>query len=158
MNDDTFEKLVKAEMRGSISDEQMMFLRDPETLQRWYDQLVDFKRSVEYQFTDRKADLKAFQQECLAKGLAGKAEYFKEEALYRDWAASANGYKRAVEKKISEVKRLLREQNAKENKSKDRLFRDQLCLLCHQAAAFVPREHVDWHEAYQRLFRKEKLC
>lgn len=111
---------VPEELLGSTTDEyRTLVTREvfgeteaaglSDDVERWYATLVEINRDVAVQLSNRKADLAEFRQECLRQGEEGKTRYFESQAAFEDWRGRALGFKRHVERRLSEVKLLRNE-------------------------------------------------
>lgn len=86
-------------------------LREPQRVELTYRALVDLKRHTEMTRVARKSTLADIKSECLDRGREARADYFAAEADYLDWHRRALRFTRAVERRISETKVLLKELN-----------------------------------------------
>lgn len=107
LTDDEFENVVNRDVRGELDYETSLQLRTPENAERWYEQLLVLKRSVEAQFTANRAERNEKQQECMAKGPKGKTEWFAYRAQAERWRAGAARFKAGVEQRLAEARLLV---------------------------------------------------
>lgn len=106
-----FEEVVKADGLGETSDAVHDALRHPLNLERWRDALSRISQGIQAQLTQRAANLDALEQECRAKGIAGKGEFFAARAEHAAWRAKATYAKAKTDQQLIEAKRLLKAHN-----------------------------------------------
>lgn len=104
MDDANFRALVVAESKGITPSSVREMLQHPAVLRRWMDALVEIKKDVDAQMTEREAKALAFQQECHQNG--GKGEWFSYKSGWLQWRATANRFRAGIERRISEVRRI----------------------------------------------------
>lgn len=143
-----FEEAVQQDVQGNATEAQLELLTTQP--QSWLDALVDLKRTVELQFSRRRADLKEFQQACLALGPEGKDAYFQRRADYESWRAKALGYATAVERRTKHVRKSYTTQP---------LVDVDLSTLCARAKTLIEdfEEDTDvkaWLADYQKVTQK----
>jgi len=92
--------LAGKDARGQASAGESEMLRSkPE---EWYSALVSIVHDLQSQFSDRKADLLAFQQECMKTGQ--KQRFFEEKSIYEDWKATAIRFRQSVQERLQEAR------------------------------------------------------
>lgn len=101
---DELHDLILREIRGD-EDARAELERDP---REWRDALVEFIQNIDAQFTRRRSEANEVKAENLKNGT--KAEWFRYEAGWDEWRGRANGLKRRLVAKLSEVKALIQDQ------------------------------------------------
>ncbi len=129
--------MAAADTRGQVTPEEAAHLRQPETVEAWYDALVELKREIDAQFADRNADAQVRQNECFAKGYSGKQEWFEYKGELDLWKAKANRMKRSVENSIREAKNLkvLTRRTAAATRAPEE--REEYRITMHRVRAFL---------------------
>lgn len=74
-------------------------------LREWRDALVEFIQDIDGQFAHRRAEASEMKAQCLRDDTA--PEWFRYDAAWADWRGRANGLKRRLVAKLSEVKALI---------------------------------------------------
>jgi hypothetical protein len=108
LDDEAFDAIVNADIREVIEETSADALRQPESLQRWHDTLLNMKRNLEYQFATNRAERASKYAECrqIAEGDGKWADYL---AANERWRTGAMKFYRGVERRLTEAKRLLHE-------------------------------------------------
>src|SRR5215207_2318043 len=104
--DHPLRELVACDARGRATEEEAAHLRKPEVLEHWTDALHELLTDISAQFQERKAALKRKRIECLARGEAGRQEWYEYSANNEKWKAGALRFKAGLEKSMREAKRL----------------------------------------------------
>lgn len=95
------------------------------------------------QFSEQNAHMDVLHEDCLSEGVEGKRRFFQERAEHRAWKASATYFKRLMERRLAEVRRLddihrrsLHAQNESERaqQSRDLIRRLAVAIAGHQDA------------------------
>jgi hypothetical protein len=144
-----FDEAVQTDVQGHASDEQAELLQSQ--LRDWLDALVLLKRTVELQFSRRRAELETFRQECLQKGPSGKSAFFTKKAEHDEWRAKAMGYASAVERRLKHVRRLSDEAPETQDDLTD------LCVRAKEIINDLEEQDLDvreWMNDYDRLVLK----
>ena len=136
MRQTRFHDLVAKEAIGKGTAEFAQHVRQPEQLDEWQQAVIELKRDVEQQLTDRKVGMDSRHAECVDMGDVGKRIYFRERAEWQSWRRGSTRFKSALEDRLGEIKRLRRAS------ASDRAV---LIQLLRQARALVPTVCVDWH-------------
>ena len=116
MDDEVFARLVEGDLesRVPIADARRELHEQPA---RWRSELIKVKQDLESQRSKRKAELAAFNVECWKRGAQGKEDYFEKESEFKTWNAKAGMFHRALESRLSDVKRIDHARHQQENPS-----------------------------------------
>lgn len=118
LDEDAYATLVKADVFDRTTDEQAAALRaDRESVEEWRQVLTQILLAVNDKLTRITADALTKQQECFARGYAGRAEWFKYTAESKSERSRIVHFKQKVEAKIAEAKRLLKQENREQAKA-----------------------------------------
>lgn len=132
MTDQDFKDIVEEDVKGEIPKYEREMLERPENLRRWHDELVDLKRGIEAQFNAKRAEAVAEQRDCYEMGKEGKAKWFSYRAEHEDWRRRANHFKARVERRITEVKAMIRRHHEQSSGNGSSLKHKQLLLFALQ--------------------------
>ena len=104
--DDEFDRLVNDDVRGTALPWLAEQLRTPELADRWYEALLNLKKSLEVQLTADRAERSEKQSEFIKLGELGKPKWFAYRAARDSWRAGAVRLKNGVETRLREAKKL----------------------------------------------------
>jgi hypothetical protein len=116
---------------------------------RWRNSLVARLEDVNAQLTSRAAELETKRAECLAMGEGGKQPFYTAKAGYLTWKGSAVCYKQRLERRLREVKVLLKSDNVAESEAqreawgRSEMARLQAIEAAARAGAEDPRVYTD---------------
>jgi len=96
-----FACMVAADTRGRSPESELP--RSQERREEWYAALKALHADLEAQFAERKAASQRMHNDCLAKGPAGKAEWFEHKAGFDAWRTAARRFKASVEARLVEA-------------------------------------------------------
>lgn len=129
LSNEEFSELVSADARwqdatsdrphpdNKISEEDRLFLRDPDNLDRWMDELKATMRKIDSQLTSHKAESFKQRNEYMRKGeryihsssrSKGELAWMDFQESEKSWKASASRFKRSVEDRLMEAKQIHR--------------------------------------------------
>ncbi|GAA2770379.1 hypothetical protein [Streptomyces showdoensis] len=140
LDDEAFEELLLAHVHPPVRDPDVWAgLTHPDNIRRTQSVAAAKHQRTAHALRKRKAEREVFQQECLARGYEGKRDWFETRAEYESWRSRAGNFHQTMQKALSEIARIMRDQN---RSAGDRSFgaqRNTLRLLAlavskHQAA------------------------
>lgn len=106
ITEEEFIDVINADIRGTLDTDDAAWLRAPDNVEHWYQALCSMKTDVESQLTQKRAEVMSKQSECLAKGDAGRQEWFDFKAESERWRAGAVRFKTGLEVKLAEARGL----------------------------------------------------
>lgn len=108
-SDDPFKQAVVADVRGQLHNdpEKQAWIRSPENVDRWHDELLSLLRSVDFQLSSHKTDRVIKRNECLRNGNRNAWMEFEERTA--KWRTGAIRFKRQIEENLTEAKGLRRQ-------------------------------------------------
>lgn len=107
----TFAAMVNEDFRGIASAEDAAFLRLPQNLDPWYDELVTILRSFDNQLAGQKR--KSAEARLAAQRDKTMDGWLEQELRVMDWRGHIFNYRRYIEVRLREIRRL---RNAAPNK------------------------------------------
>jgi hypothetical protein len=108
LTNEEFNEIVSADVRGQLDDERKQWLRSPDMLESWMDELKATMRKIDSQLTSHKAETYKKRRECEELGEDGRQQYIDFQIDEAAWRASAVRFKRSVEDRLMEAKQLTR--------------------------------------------------
>ena len=126
--------------KGEAGHEFARFIRLPANIDDWYQALIDLKFDVEQQLGDRKADIDRVHYECRKMGEDGKDIYFEKKMEHDAWRRGSTRFKKAIEYRLGEIRRLRRDAGDERQEAYRSLVR--------WAAELIPEDGdgAAWHE------------
>lgn len=106
--DRLFQDIVSDDVRGRGTEEDAAFLRLPDNLDKFYDELIDMVRSLDMQLSKQKIMSLESRQEALANGTMRQWEIDHLKVL--NWRRSIQRVRRQTENRIREIKAIRRSQ------------------------------------------------
>ncbi len=140
---DPFRELVIADAKGQATPTQSQGLRSPDIAILWHDMLIELKRDLETQLSERKARLQDTQNQChQMPEREGKKIYFDTKVEYDRWRVGVLRVKGGVEKRLMEAQRLGAASRLDSSKNRSHLWE-----LLNWACRLIPDEGegADWH-------------
>ncbi|MFE1451971.1 hypothetical protein [Streptomyces olivaceoviridis] len=114
LDDEQYEDLAITQAHpGSRDPEIWSQLSSPEHIERTRAVLANVHARTAAALRRRKTEREAFQQECHARGEAGKKEWFATRAEYEKWRRGAAGFHQMVQSAISDLGKAQRNHNRK---------------------------------------------
>lgn len=108
LHDDTFHTLIENSLDRDERPALWDLLLHPQMVHRTHGMLSGAFRDIEDQLAQRRADMDSFRQECFAQGQAGKGAWFSAWGEYQEWRQRAIGYRRILQRRLTESKSALR--------------------------------------------------
>ncbi|TDD37836.1 hypothetical protein E1287_07190 [Actinomadura sp. KC06] len=105
--DDSFRTLIENNLDRDEHPSLWDLLLHPQMVRRTHAALGSAFRDVEDQLAERRADLESFRQECHQAGPAGKDKWFAAQGEHQEWRRRAIGYRRILQRRLSEAKNAL---------------------------------------------------
>jgi hypothetical protein len=140
LSDETFAEVIArcTHMRTTDPDEWAA-LTGPELIERTRDALALMYRRVSTQIRNAKSRREVFRQECFERGDEGKKAWFESMSEYEQWRNRAGNFQAAVQTRLSETRKILKNLNRANNASNHDRSRNALRTLAlavrrHQAA------------------------
>lgn len=123
MNPEEFNQLVSADVRwidpatasperpvkNNITDAQRQWLRQPENLDEWYDELTRMLRKIDSQQSSRRAERYTKRLQFEDMGPKGRRKWLEYVAAEEQWRSGSLRFKRGVEDRLVECKALKRQ-------------------------------------------------
>lgn len=104
MSDHQFAKIVNDDVREAVSEADAQFLRAPEQLDRWQNELIKIKLSVEKQLANKRADRAKARTE-----ITTRKDWLGYCAEIERWRASTIRLLNGVDLRLVEVRNLRRQ-------------------------------------------------
>ncbi|MER6345195.1 hypothetical protein ACWC10_29920 [Streptomyces sp. NPDC001595] len=112
LDDRQFEQLAVSHAHPKHRDpDTWALLSSPQHIDRTRAALTNVHQRTAAALRRRKTERDAFQQECHARGAAGKKEWFESRPEYERWRRGTAGFHQMVQSAISELSRTKRVQN-----------------------------------------------
>lgn len=108
-------EVVLADVNNELDDAKRNWLRQPPQLEKWREFLKIIKADVESQFIRYNANLLEFQGNLNYNNQENRKEIHKAKLEHEKWRSGAVKFKQFIEKRLSESKILLKEENRKSN-------------------------------------------
>lgn len=140
MNDQEFGEVITRCTHVRTTDpDEWAALTSPALIARTRDALAHMYQRVSTQIRNAKAKREDFRQECFKRGDAGKTEWFATLPEYERWRNRAGNFQAAVQARLSETGKILKNANRASNHLNHDRSRNALRLLAtavqkHQAA------------------------
>lgn len=115
LDEDEYRRILRADLDGNEKAAVFLGL----DVEGWHQGLQEFAQDIEGQFSKRKAESLAFQNECYQRA-GGKQEWFAYKVEYDQWRAAANHVKRLATARLREVREMLKEAHKEANPQWDR--------------------------------------
>lgn len=138
VEDEAFRRLVVGDAFNKLESEQAAWLRDEENLERWCAVLVELIQETDGKLADGRAVMLKKRAECWANGPGGRDEWFEYEAEYQQRRSRMANFKRHVQSRLTEAKRLRSELRASRQSSPQKS--ENIHFL--RAAIYKHRERV----------------
>lgn len=130
MTDEQYETLALTQIHPRHRDpDAWALLTSPQHIQRTRDILANVHQRTAAALRRRKTEREQFQQDCYARGEAGKKEWFETRPDYERWRRGAAGFHQKVQATISELGKLQREHNRNANRDTGQAAREALRQL-----------------------------
>ncbi|MFF8910615.1 hypothetical protein [Streptomyces olivaceoviridis] len=114
LDDEQYEDLAIAQAHPRSRDPEVWnLLTSPEHIERTRTILANVHARTAAALRRRKTEREEFQQECHARGEAGKKEWFESRPEYEKWRRGAAGFHQMVQSAISELGKAQRNHNRK---------------------------------------------
>lgn len=139
LTDDQYSDLLTGQVHPKFRDPDVWnTLTSPENIERTRTVLVHIHQRTAITLGRKKAERDAFEQECRARGAAGKAEWFQSRPAYEASRRKTAAFHQKVQQAISEVGKIQRTHNRATSHQSSNASRDTLRLLAiavqqHQA-------------------------
>lgn len=131
---EAFKSVVNSDIRSEVDQETADALRSPEVVRRWYNSLVETKRSIETQFATFKIEKVQMFQKSEPEAFVTWME------TKNKWRVGALRFQASVEMKITEAKTCLHETISSNNALKK-------AILDHQARCLADPDRAEqWDE------------
>jgi hypothetical protein len=112
LDDRQYEQIVVAHAHPKHRDpETWALLTSPQYSERTRAALTNVHQRTAATLRRRKTEREAFEQECRARGSAGKEEWFASRPEYERWRRGTAGFHQMIQSAISELGKLQRRQN-----------------------------------------------
>lgn len=141
-------EIIKEDAKGKARPVDSVWLRKPENVLRWRDELVLLKKDVEAQLTERKAKFDDAHNQCRDLE-GGKRIYFNIKVEFDKWKAGAIRFKTSIEARLVEADRLIRENPKLKPQLQEGSKKSKMWKVIAWAARLIPDsgEGRDWHDA-----------
>jgi hypothetical protein len=167
LDDRQYEQLAVANAHPrSRVPETWALLSSPENIDRTRTALTHVHQRTANTLRRRKSEREAFEQECRARGQAGKQDWFSSRPEYERWRRGTASFHQMIQAAISELSKTARRHNHRavtqqsSQAARDTLRRLSLAVRNHQAAhakAGTIAEQPDY-ELWQLLDRLTVPC
>lgn len=112
LDDHAYEQLAIAHAHRKHRDPEIWaLLTSPQHIERTHAALTNVHQRTAATLRRRKTEREAFEQECRARGQAGKQEWFATRPEYEKWRRGTAGFHQMVQAAISELGKMQRIQN-----------------------------------------------
>lgn len=112
-NERDFVDVVNRDVREVSSEDEYNALRSPETVEKWYDALLTFKRDLEYQFSTNRSN-RATKYAELKPTTTASTEWAEWLAENEHWRTGALKFYRGVERRLHEAGKLVSTQRRRD--------------------------------------------
>jgi len=139
LTDEELERLFVDNAHPPVRDPDVWAaLTHPDNLQRTREIAAGVHQRTGHTLRRRKAERDQFQQDCFARGAAGKKEWFDSRAEYEDWKRRAGNFHQTIQRAMSEITHLLRTANRAQGdrgagQQRETLRKLALAIQRHQA-------------------------
>jgi hypothetical protein len=139
LTDDQYSDLLSGQVHPKFRDPDVWeAITSPENIERTRTVLVNIHQRTANTLGRKKAERDAFEQECRARGAAGKSAWFETRATYEDSRRKTAAFHQKVQQAISDVGKIQRTQNRAgsyqaSNAARETLRQLALAVQQHQA-------------------------
>ncbi|MEU5742033.1 hypothetical protein ABZ784_29080 [Streptomyces tendae] len=140
LDDRQYEQLAVSHAHPKYRDaDTWQLLTSPQHIERTRAVLANVHQRTAATLRRRKTEREAFQQECHARGDAGKQDWFATRPEYERWRRGAAGFHQMVQQAIAEIGKLQKAHNRASNHrnhddSRETLRKLSIAVQRHQAA------------------------
>lgn len=116
LDDEQYEQLITSNAHPPVRDPDIWAaLTHPDNLARTRELLVAVHARTAHTLRRRKAERDEFQNECMARGYAGRQEWFESRGEYDKWRRRAANFHQCMQNAISELGKIQRDVNRSQN-------------------------------------------
>jgi hypothetical protein len=116
LTDDQYSDLLSGQVHPKFRDPDVWSaITSPENIERTRAVLMNMHQRTANTLGRKKSERDVFEQECRARGAAGKAEWFESRPAYEDSRRKAAAFHQKVQQAISELGKIQKTQNRADN-------------------------------------------
>jgi hypothetical protein len=116
LTDDQYSDLLSGQVHPKFRDPDVWnAITSPENIERTRAVLMNMHQRTANTLGRKKSERDVFEQECRARGAAGKAEWFESRPAYEDSRRKAAAFHQKVQQAISELGKIQKTQNRADN-------------------------------------------
>lgn len=150
---DSFAEMVSAEAKAQAHEGVAEFLREPENVDRWYQELVEIKMSLQAQLTLLRAQVDEAREEGFRT--QDRRGFFDKKAEIEKKRSGILFFNNSVTKRMAEAKKFKNEYRLKKHRERGPDVNSQwikkLWRLVDSAEMLIPESSTKWHVSLAEL-------